>query len=408
MLIEMTAKNFRSVKQAQTISFVAMKDSRLSKSKISEFSENLKVLKTSVIIGPNGAGKSSFVRALDAISKIVLSKEDVENPLLSGFAGTAFAYSEVKGLPSEIEIKVLLPEGSGRSEEGQTVVAIYRLKADTKHIFEESLFYAFGNSKKLMFERKILPSLDEEDITYKYRFGKLYRGEKKKLIKRLSSQRTFLAESAKKDGETCMTLYSWIEKNMIIVPMGAATGSEKYIMDKLTENPSWTKQLIDYLWSIDITDIRAIKIFNDKLYFIHTNVTQHYSSTFMAESLSLRRLCVIGIAFFDSFTSDKTLVVDDFSMFLHPAIVKHIIEIFENSGTKRSQLLAVDCNPSLLENNLLRRYGVWFAQKTGDGATEYYSLADFKIPGMKNKIRMFYENGAFGALPLTSEFSFVK
>ncbi|MFA7108020.1 MAG: AAA family ATPase [Sphaerochaetaceae bacterium] len=408
MLIEMTVKNFRSVKQAQTISFVAMKDSRLPKSKISEFSEKLKVLKTSVIIGPNGAGKSSFVRALDAISKIIQSEEEVENPLLSGFAGTAFAYSEIKGLPSEIEIKVLLPEGSGRSEEGQTVVAIYRLKADTKHIYEESLFYAYGNSKKLMFERKILPSLDEEDITYKYRFGKLYRGEKKKLIKRISTQRTFLAESAKKDGETCNELYNWIENNMIIVPMGAATGSEKYIMDKLTENPTWTKQLIDYLWSIDITDIRAIKIFNDKLYFIHTNVTQHYSSSFMAESLSLRRLCVMGIAFFESFTSDKTLVVDDFGMFLHPAIIKHVIEVFENSGTKRSQLLAVDCNPALLENDLLRRDGVWFAQKTGDGATEYYSLADFKIPGMKNKIRMFYENGAFGALPLTSEFSFVK
>ncbi|MDD4082892.1 MAG: hypothetical protein PHD05_05910, partial [Sphaerochaetaceae bacterium] len=100
--------------------------------------------------------------------------------------------------------------------------------------------------------------------------------------------------------------------------------------------------------------------------------------------------------------------VDDFGMFLHPAIIKHVIEVFENSGTKRSQLLAVDCNPALLENDLLRRDGVWFAQKTGDGATEYYSLADFKIPGMKNKIRMFYENGAFGALPLTSEFSFVK
>jgi hypothetical protein len=36
----------------------------------------------------------------------------------------------------------------------------------------------------------------------------------------------------------------------------------------------------------------------------------------------------------------------------------------------------------------------------------YYSLADFKFSRSKERTEQLYMNGAFGALPITSEFSF--
>ncbi|MDD2233077.1 MAG: ATP-binding protein [Sphaerochaetaceae bacterium] len=405
MLIEMKVANFRSVKDAQTISFVAMKDSHLPEAKTMQAPGGLNVLKTTAIIGPNGAGKSTFVRALEALKNIITSDDSVENPLLKGFAGTAFAYSEVKGLPSEIEVKVLLPR---TTEDGKPLCAIYRLVADMNKIHEESLVYSFGNSKKLMFERKILPTLDDEVVAYKYRWGKMYRGEKRRMEKKLSPQRTYLAEAALKGGETCSELYGWISNSLHIVPMGAATSSEAYMVSELNAHPDWAKQLVDYLWSLDITDIRGIRIKDDKLIFIHTNVTMHYSSSFLSESLSLRRLCVMGIAFFESFSSEKTLVVDDFGMFLHPAVIKHVLGVFEKCSFPGSQLIAVDCNPALLSDGVIRKDGIWFAQKDSAGSTEFYSLADFKVSNVKDKARIMYENGAFGALPLISEFTFTK
>ena len=39
--------------------------------------------------------------------------------------------------------------------------------------------------------------------------------------------------------------------------------------------------------------------------FVHTNVTQHYATFFSLESLSLRRLCLIGVAFFESFITRR-------------------------------------------------------------------------------------------------------
>lgn len=405
MLVEMTVANYRSIKEPQTISFIALNDSRLPESKISISQGGTKVVKNAAIIGPNGVGKSTFVRALEALKNIVTADESVANPLLRGFAGTAFAYSEVKGLPSEITIKVLLDK---LSEKGESVTAIYKLVASMDKIFEESLVYSFGNSKKIMFERIILPSLDESEVAYKYRWGKMYRGEKKRMQKKLSCQRSYLAEAALKGGETCLELYNWIVDSLHVVPMGAGTASEAYVANQLVEHPTWATKLVDYLWSLDITDVRKIMVKDGKPIFVHSNVTQHYSSLYASESLSLKRLCVMAIAFFEGFTKPKTLVIDDFGMFLHPVVVKHIFETFEASCAQGSQMIAVDCNPSLLCDGLLRKDAIWFAEKSNQGSTRYYSLSDFKVSNVSDKARRLYENGAFGALPLVNDFTFNK
>ena len=70
-------------------------------------------------------------------------------------------------------------------------------------------------------------------------------------------------------------------------------------------------------------------------------------------------------------------------------------------------MLVVDCNPSLLKEGLLRRDGIWFAQKDHESSTTYFSLADFKVSRGKALTREKYLQGAFGALPITSEFYFV-
>ena len=74
MLLNMTIANFKSVKSPQTISFEAIKDNRLSESKVVKINEKLKAIKTSAIIGPNGAGKSSFVRATAPQYKTTIKK----------------------------------------------------------------------------------------------------------------------------------------------------------------------------------------------------------------------------------------------------------------------------------------------------------------------------------------------
>ena len=132
MLLNMTIENFKSVKSPQTISFEAVKDSRLPASKVVQVNEKLSVIKTSAIIGPNGAGKSSFVRALEVLKRIVTSSEEEENVLTKSLAGTTFAYGIDKATPATISIDVLLDKGEDGNPEKPSVIARYTIRQD-KH-----------------------------------------------------------------------------------------------------------------------------------------------------------------------------------------------------------------------------------------------------------------------------------
>jgi len=103
----------------------------------------------------------------------------------------------------------------------------------------------------------------------------------------------------------------------------------------------------------------------------------------------------------------KVLVVDDYGMFLHPEVIIYLTSVFTGGCKRASQLFVFDCNPTLLEDGLLRRDGIYFAEKDSVGSTIYYPLSDFKF-GASAKTRAMYESGAFGALPITSEFRFVN
>ena len=407
MLLNMTIANFKSVKSAQTISFEALRDNRLPESKVVQINEKLKAIKTSAIIGPNGAGKSSFVRALEVLNRIVTASEEVENPLAGALTGTVFAYGVEKTTPATISIDVMLDKGDG-TDEHPTLIARYTLSASKDRIYEERLQHLYGSSRKLMFERVY----NEEEGVYAYRYGKMYRGEKKRLAAKLPDTASFLGWAARKGGETCSMLYSWFTNSLNILPMGVSQATESYIARMLTEHPSWSEQLTNFFWSVDITDIRRVGVREDgRVQFTHVYINDKkadgYSNFFAVESLSLRRLTLLAVAFFECFTSHKTLVIDDFGMLLHPDVLCHLVEIFESCNTE-SQMLVVDCNPSLLKDGLLRRDAIWFAQKNHESSTEYYSLADFKFSRGRASAREKYLQGAFGALPITSEFYFVN
>ncbi len=408
MLLSMTLANFKSVKNPQTISFVALNDKRLDLTKTVQGTEKFNILKTSAIIGPNGAGKSSFVRALEAVKGIVFAPEEVENPLRRYLSKAAFAYGDGKTRPSVISMDILLDRGVPGDEDKPSVIARYTIKATQDAFYEESLYYIMNGSKKIMFERKWT------DSGYVYRFGKYYRGEKKRLVSKLADDRSFLQGAALKGGQTALEVYSWLEKNLNVLPLGYGAGAERVIVDALKTHPEWSDQIVSFLWALDITDIFRLQVIrNDKGMetvgishcFVNAKGTEAYGQTFMNESLSLRRLILIAVSFFEAFSSEKTIVIDDFGQLLHPYVLTHIMEIFHTNDTQ-SQLIVVDCNPALLQKDLMRKDAIWFAEKGEESSTVYTSLADYK--GMKAKQGIYegYLQGVFGALPIESDFYF--
>lgn len=68
----------------------------------------------------------------------------------------------------------------------------------------------------------------------------------------------------------------------------------------------------------------------------------------------------------------------------------------------KGQLIFTTHESNLLDLNIFRQDEVWFAEKDKGGATNLYSLIEFK-PRYDLDIRKGYLKGRFGAIPFTGD-----
>ncbi len=117
------------------------------------------------------------------------------------------------------------------------------------------------------------------------------------------------------------------------------------------------------------------------------------------ESDGSRRLLDLLPILYRLANRDGVLVIDELEQSMHPMLARKLVEFFlKASRNKQSQLIFATHESTLLDQDLLRRDGIWFAEKNDEGATHLYSLADFKV---RNDLRIEkgYLAGRFGAIP---------
>jgi AAA15 family ATPase/GTPase len=91
--------------------------------------------------------------------------------------------------------------------------------------------------------------------------------------------------------------------------------------------------------------------------------------------------------------------IDEIDRSLHPMLVKEFLGFFLKSrGCAFCQIIVTTHESNLLDQDLLRRDEIWFAEKDQTGATRLYSLLDFKVRNDRD-IRKGYLQGRFGAVP---------
>jgi predicted ATP-dependent endonuclease of OLD family len=92
-------------------------------------------------------------------------------------------------------------------------------------------------------------------------------------------------------------------------------------------------------------------------------------------------------------------VIDEIDRSLHPILVRKFMEFFLKSSVgEQRQVIVTTHESNLLDQDLLRRDEIWFAEKDPTGATKLYSLLDFKVRN-DLEIRKHYLQGRFGAIP---------
>ncbi|CCQ60494.1 hypothetical protein CWATWH0401_2299 [Crocosphaera watsonii WH 0401] len=118
------------------------------------------------------------------------------------------------------------------------------------------------------------------------------------------------------------------------------------------------------------------------------------------ESEGTQKAFALAGPLFDTLKNSQTLVIDEFDARLHPLISRTIIELFNSNETNpnNGQLIVMTHDTNLLSPKLFRRDQIWFTEKDRYGASDLYSLVEYKISddaAFEND----YIKGRYGAIP---------
>ena len=128
---------------------------------------------------------------------------------------------------------------------------------------------------------------------------------------------------------------------------------------------------------------------------------------FSHESSGTQKLFNIAPDWWTLANERVTLFADELSAGLHPRLLDRLIRAVNDAPTARvqSQLIFATHDTGLLESQdglppALRRDQVYFTKKDADGASELYSLAEFKNDARPvHHLRKRFVSGLYGAIP---------
>ena len=423
MLIEFSVGNYRSFKKQVTFSMVAAnlvaQDKKLDENNVFAPTKELKLLKSAAIYGANASGKSNLAKAL-AFMKWFMVNSSKETQSTDDINVEPFKLStETEEKPSFFELVFLM---DGRKYR-------YGFEANREKVISEWLFYVPKTRETKLFERQ----------ANSFKLSRRYRYEADGIQKKTRNNALFLCVSAQFNVELAEKILKWLTVELNIISGLNDQQYLDYTVDCLLNNENRTEilQLIQKL-DLGIGDILVekqeftIETLPDempdelkkflvkrelKTTSIRTNhrkfdqdgnyksIEQFYLNHH--ESEGKRKVVALAGLLVATLKKGEILIVDELDARLHPLLSRAIVELFNSSETnaKNAQLVFMTHDTNLLSNKLFRRDQIWFTEKTRYGATDLYSLAEYKIPDEASKIRndasfeSDYIKGRYGAIP---------
>lgn len=387
MLLQFSVTNHRSIRNCATISMSATSDKSLSDCILTP-DEKKKILPVLALYGANAAGKSNLLHAMLLMDEMVAgayAKPLKDDPL----PYEPFAFTEENAEPTKLEV-IYYYEG---------VKYAYGFSYDRTHVIDEYLYSWPKGREALVFERK------GQEFTFKTNVR-----EQKNLAKRTPDNRLYLVTSNEWNLPQTADAYLWFTRKLTAL-MEDAGDYEKTIA--AMENSAANKKKI--LKEMMVADLGIVGIEvsgkNESLVVRTTHQTRRKDGTIKEYSLLLGQESNGTRRFFSRIGSwlgvledGGVLIVDEIEASMHPLLTKHLVQCMQDStiNTKGAQLIFTTHDTGLLDQSLLRRDQVWFAEKNEETAeTDIYALVEFS-PRKDESILNGYLQGRYGAIPFIS------
>jgi AAA15 family ATPase/GTPase len=399
IIAEFTVENFRSFKDRYTFSLLATAEKELIEENSFQVKGKQRFLKSAVLYGANASGKSNFFKALSFFRDFAVFSGPRKQIGDSIDVHTFYFSKQTENEPSSFEIIFFISKN-----EDKLVRYRYGFSVIPEKVIEEYLF-AINNTKEVL-----LFSRDEQEINTTDHFK-----EGLRVKDSTRSNCTLLSICAQNNGEISSKIVSCFTQ--LLITSGLQNSTSK------TKNKLWQSfkkdDVINFLKYADtgITNLDTEqKLFEDInsaskprniFYFAHTMfdnvrpVGEVYIEE-SQESSGTQKLFSYSIPILEALESGKPLFIDEFDAQLHPLILENIVKLFNSPVTNpKNAQLVISCHAiNILTNKIFRRDQIWFCEKDDYGATDLYSLAEYKEPTRNDaSYNKDYLSGKYGAVP---------
>ncbi len=418
MIIEFSVKNYRSIRDLQTISFKATGLKSPAGSDIDADnivkSNGVSLLKTVGLYGANASGKSNMLMALSYFTRALSSLSIASKLLVPLYDPFLF---EPTGEGCLFQIVVLLNGKKFRYGFVVNKVETALEKGDSTSIIIESewlygnvdknmkrLFLRVGNGVKEnnlpTSEGMIIPT----KLPYPYTLFLAYAAafDAKGIPEQIVSNITFHTIDNIIDKSLFRDVsISIIKKSAPLFLSFLKRFNMKYDDIELIDDESYPDNDYSNFPLNKVLLKRTIHDGNNKP--LSMNLEYRESSG----NKKIFDLAGILLAAFNRKNDPFLIVIDEIDSNFHPSLLIKLIKMFNNPKINKnnSQLLFTSHDTNLMSPSIMRRDQFYFAEKQEDESTRLYSLADLR--GIRNDADFAkqYLAGYYGALPVLNDYT---
>lgn len=395
MILEFCATNYLSIKEELKLSFIAtpLKESCSEPNDLFPLEDTgISLVRSAVVYGANASGKSNVVKVFGFYKRFIT--ESFKNSQ----AGEAIDVENFRLNATTVKEPTIM---EATFTDGEFIYR-YGFEVDSQSVHEEWLY------KRACKKRA-------KEVEVFYREGEATTVHPKSTLiqelvnkKMVRNNALLLSTAAQFNEPTSVNILQWLSDTKVVF----CSEDEQLWSNaiKLLDNESLRKRIIDFAKYADLGIENITKIDNrivsdHKQYDDEGREVNNVSFAFNRnESEGTIKYFSLAYPIIDALDNGKRIVIDELDSKLHPLLVKRIVALFNDAKTnpKGAQLLFTAHDTFLLSAGLFRRDQVWFTQKNSFGATELFSLAEYKVRST-SPFERDYLLGKYGATPIIGD-----